>query len=162
MLNRAYLQASICRPVGRDRETRDALRLYRDACSTAWLGNMVLALTKRCRHLLDLETVRPAHAVHGSHYIGIRQVPIRQIRGSEGRCSDFDASFRPLNIHNEWRWLSVATARLKGVTLPPVELIQVGEDYFVRDGHHRISVARAMGQDYIDAEVTIWESDRLS
>lgn len=161
MLNRAFLQASICRPVGRDRETRDALRLYRGACSAAWLSRIPL-LTAPPRHLLDLETVRSAHAVRGSHYIGVRAVPIRQICGSEGRCTDFDASFRPLNIHNKCRWLSVAAVRLRGVSLPPVELIQVGADYFVRDGHHRISVARAMGQDYIDAEVTVWESDRPS
>jgi hypothetical protein len=51
----------------------------------------------------------------------------------------------------------VAKARLKGVTLPPVELIQVGDVYFVRDGHHRISVARAFGQEHVDAEVTVWE-----
>jgi hypothetical protein len=45
--------------------------------------------------------------------------------------------------------------------LPPVELIQVGDVYFVRDGHHRISVARMMGQDSIDAEVTVWETAGL-
>jgi hypothetical protein len=43
------------------------------------------------------------------------------------------------------------------VTLPAVDLIQIGDVYFVRDGHHRISVGRAMGQEIIDAEVTVWE-----
>jgi hypothetical protein len=55
------------------------------------------------------------------------------------------------------RWLSVARALEKGVALPPVELIQLGDRYFVRDGHHRISVARAMRQDEIEATVTVLE-----
>jgi hypothetical protein len=53
------------------------------------------------------------------------------------------------------RWVSVAIARSQGVTLPAVELILVGEDYFVRDGHHRISVARAFGEEYIDAKIIV-------
>jgi hypothetical protein len=47
---------------------------------------------------------------------------------------------------------------LAGDPLPPVELIQVGSVYFVRDGHHRISVARAMGQQEIEAVVTVWQT----
>jgi hypothetical protein len=51
--------------------------------------------------------------------------------------------------------LNIAKLRLEGRPLPPVELIQVGDSYFVRDGHHRISVARAFGQTAIDAQVTV-------
>jgi hypothetical protein len=53
--------------------------------------------------------------------------------------------------------LGIATARQRGKPLPPVELIQVGDVYFVRDGHHRISVARALGQRDIGAEVMVWQ-----
>ena len=49
----------------------------------------------------------------------------------------------------------MAQAKLDGTVLPPVELIQVGDIYFVRDGHHRISVARALGEEYIDAEIIL-------
>ena len=80
-----------------------------------------------------------------------------QIRGSEGRCQDFDVAFHPLKQHAEERWVSVARAQLRGLGLPPIELIQVGEVYFVRDGHHRISVAAALGQQEIDAVVTVWQ-----
>ena len=55
------------------------------------------------------------------------------------------------------RWLGVAAARDHGKVLPPVVLVQVGGVYFVRDGHHRISVARALGQLDIEAEVTVWQ-----
>ena len=83
----------------------------------------------------------------------IVHVPLTQIIGSEGRCEDFDADFRPLKSHNQERWVGIASARLMGVTLPPVELVQEGDGYYVRDGNHRISVARAMGQMEIEARI---------
>jgi hypothetical protein len=86
-------------------------------------------------------------------YAGIQSVPIERIRGSEGRSEDFDNAFNPLHERSLSRWLSVASVRLAGAAVPPVELIQSGEVYFVRDGHHRISVAKALGEQFIDAEV---------
>jgi len=87
-------------------------------------------------------------------------VPIEQIWGSEGRSADFDALFYPRQGHSQGRWVSIAAARMMGLVLAPVELIQVGAGYFVRDGHHRISVARALGEQYIEAEVTVWQVSR--
>jgi hypothetical protein len=84
-------------------------------------------------------------------------VPIEQIRGSEGRSNDFDRDFHPLQEHCMSRWLRVAKARDQDKVLPPVVLVQVGDVYFVRDGHHRISVASALGQLDIEAEVTVWQ-----
>jgi len=55
------------------------------------------------------------------------------------------------------RWVSVAMTRSQYIPLPPVNLVQVGDRYFVEDGHHRISVARALGESTIDAEVSIWD-----
>ena len=91
------------------------------------------------------------------HYAGIQMVAIERIRGSEGRSRDFDRNFRPLQAHTEGRWRSVAMARQEGKALPPVTLVQVGEAYFCLDGHHRISVARALGAHEIEAEVTVWQ-----
>jgi len=53
----------------------------------------------------------------------------------------------------------VADALDEGLVLPPVQLIQVGADYYVRDGHHRVSVTRALGLDVIEAEVTVWNTN---
>ena len=53
--------------------------------------------------------------------------------------------------------MSVAGAQIQGVPLPTVDLIQVGDRYFVRDGHHRISVARTLGRHFIEAEVTVYQ-----
>ena len=84
-------------------------------------------------------------------------VSIDQISGSECRARDLDADFNPLQENTKERWLRIAKALKRGVNLPPVILIQIGEHYFVRDGHHRISVARAQGQKMIRAKVEIWQ-----
>ncbi|HSR34270.1 MAG TPA: hypothetical protein VLY63_27195 [Anaerolineae bacterium] len=142
---------------GGERSNASAFRMYQKA-RTRSLGQELLSLlTGRSPSLLDLDAVCRDCTVHGSHYMGLRRVQLRQIRGSEGRCGDFDADFRPLMPHNEGRWLSVAAARQRGVTLPPVDLIQVGDTYFVQDGHHRISVAKARGEETVEAKVTVWD-----
>ena len=97
--------------------------------------------------------------VRSEYSAGTRSVPLGQIRGSEGRCADFDAAFHPRQQHTRQRWEGIAQAIQRDVPLPPVELIQVGDIYFVRDGHHRISVNRALGQVDIDAVVTVWVVD---
>jgi hypothetical protein len=130
--------------------------LYASARRAGRLRQIWATLLGRSRRLLDLNTVATSCIVGDRHAAGMQTVAIRQIRGSEGRCDDFDSEFRPLKQHAEDRWVSVATAQLRGIGLPAVELIQVGEVYFVRDGHHRISVGAALGQQEIDAVVTIW------
>ena len=136
-----------------------ALKKYRAARLQAQLGRIWSTLTGSSRSLLDLDAVRRERTVRGAHHAGTRTVPIHQIRGSLGRCEDFDTNFNPAKSHSQWRWLNIATARQKGVALPLVDLIQVGDTYFVQDGHHRISVAKAWGQASIDAQVTVWDVD---
>lgn len=156
MLNHAEPQAGLVAPPQGDWRMHVAASKFRRARCQALVGRLWAALTGRERRLMRLSEVQSRYRVRGSHYAGVRTVSIDEIRGSEGRCGDFDARFRPLRSHNQGRWASVAKARLKGVTLPLVELVQVGDAYFVRDGHHRISVAQAFGQESIDAEVTVW------
>jgi hypothetical protein len=138
-----------------------ALRLYRAARNRGLMRRMQSALSRRSHRLLDLGAVQAACDVWNRHYAGIQTIPIRQIRGSEGRCEDFDADFRPLRTHSKDRWLGIAVAQQMGRTMPPVQLIRIGDVYFVRDGHHRISVARALGQEEIEAEVTFWEASSV-
>jgi hypothetical protein len=99
-----------------------------------------------------------ACTVGAPHYAGMRTVPIDQIQGSQGRSNDFDCDWHPLQARTRSRWLGIARARSRGQTMPPVDLIRVGDVYFVQDGHHRISVARALGQLDIEAEVTVWQA----
>lgn len=113
-----------------------------------------LKLFRRPVQIQSLKHLESTKVVLESHYRGISAVPIAQIRGSENRSHDFDDRFYPLQGHSEERWLNIARAMLQDQALPPVELIKVGETYYVRDGHHRISVARILGQQAIDAIVT--------
>lgn len=88
-------------------------------------------------------------------YIGRKSVQLTQIQGScnVGRCQEFDATFQPARLHSPHRWYSIAIARLQGKKLPPILLVQVEQSYFVTDGHHRVSVARALGDVEIEADV---------
>jgi hypothetical protein len=136
---------------------RSALKLYDRARSRGCLHRLWYSLTRRRTQLLDLEQIEASGTVHDRCYAGIQTVPLGQIGGSSGRCHDFDSAFYPRQNHNKGRWLNIAVARLMGAPLPPVHLVQVGDLYFVQDGHHRISVARALGQACIEAEVMAWQ-----
>lgn len=107
------------------------------------------------RSLLDLSEI-PTHQIRSRHHGGIKPVSIDKICGSMGRSTDFDRRFHPLSGRIRDRWVSVATARLQNVPLPPVSLIQIRDCYFVEGGHHRISVARALGETAIDGEINVW------
>lgn len=115
------------------------------------------SLTQNPMQLIDLQVFKKTISTANQHSTGIKSVSIDSILGSEGRVNDFDSAFAPIHKRSRGRWSNVAAAHLAGKALPPVELIQVGKTYFVRDGHHRISVAKAYGQKDIDAEVTKWE-----
>ncbi len=94
--------------------------------------------------------------------VGLRTVPLQRVVGSENRCNDFDNQFTPMSERNHQRWLRISDMFIKGETIPAVDLIQIGQFYFVRDGHHRISVARAMGKQFIDAKVTVFQLSERS
>lgn len=143
--------------VSMPRNTTDML--YARARERGQRGQIWSALTGRTHCLLDLDKALKGSDVSPAAHSKpqVRMVPLGQIRGSESRCGDFDCDFNPLQDHNQGRWLSIAAARQRGRYLPPVVLVQVGDVYFVRDGHHRISVARALGQQVIEAKVLVWE-----
>ena len=91
----------------------------------------------------------------GGYYAGLREVELDSIQGTEGRAIEFDDRFYPVTAAIRQRWQRVASALIEDLPLPPVELIRVGAIYYVRDGHHRISVHRALGLATIVAEVTV-------
>jgi hypothetical protein len=132
-------------------------REFRKSLWQGYLTRLVSALFRRDHRLLDLDQVRQNREVGSSFEAGIRTIRVGNVHGSEGRIQDFDAGFHPLQEHTRARWESVARAWVNDIPLPPVELVQVGNEYFVRDGHHRISVARAMGQESIEARVIVLE-----
>ncbi|MCE0766136.1 chromosome partitioning protein ParB [Pseudonocardia kujensis] len=85
---------------------------------------------------------------------GIQVVDLDTVVGSVDRTTDFDRWFRPRSRHSRERWERLARAQRRGETIPPVDLYRVGGLHFVRDGHHRVSVAHALGLRTIDALIT--------
>lgn len=103
--------------------------------------------------LLSFDEVRSAARMEGQSYRGLREIPVAQIRGSVGRVGDFDASFLPARPHLRERWARLDAAMRRGEAIPPIEVYQLAGAYFVKDGHHRVSVARQLGQATIAARV---------
>lgn len=139
-------------------ERRTAANLFEKARQRSWKGRLRGIFTGQSRKMTPLEECREACALRESRYAGVQQVAIASIQGSEGRATEFDIEFNPVSERTEKRWVSVAVARLMGHPLPPVELLRFGDFYFVRDGHHRISVAKAFGETTIEAEVKEMEA----
>ena len=153
----AILQAQMSGQAERQvRAACDARRLYQRARMAGRMRRLWSLLARRPRRLLDLRDVERVCRIRGRCYAGTQPVSLTEIRGSAGRCRDYDDEFHPLRGESSSRWLSIACAERMRVPLPPVKLVRVGDVYFVEDGHHRISVARALGQQEIDAEVVVW------
>jgi len=91
--------------------------------------------------------------IGGPIYRGMKTVRLDQIAGSLNRYHEFDRAFLPKEDQLAGRWTKVDRAFYQDIHLPPVVLYKVGQVYFVVDGHHRVSVAREQGQEYIEAEV---------
>jgi hypothetical protein len=128
---------------------RQAAVLFNTALGRARARTFWAKLTGKTNLLRSL----PEHAsgVRSSRSSRVVTIALKRIVGSESRSLDFDTAFDPCKPVQRERWISILAAQRMGVALPPVELIQVGNEYFVRDGHHRISVARTMGQMEIEA-----------
>lgn len=109
--------------------------------------------------LLSLEEVKAILRPGGETYEGIKAVPLDLIVGSEGRYRDFNRHFLPRHDHLKNRWVRVDLAHYTDVPLPPVRLYKIGGVYFVRDGNHRVSVAKMKGQTQVDAEVSSLDAE---
>lgn len=119
----------------------------------AFRNDLRAALGRRPNWLMAFEEVRRVIPIKGQAYKGMQEVPVTAIVGSVDRYHDFDRAFLPTQTRTRPRWESVDRAALTDVALPPVQLYKVGEVYFVKDGNHRVSVAKEKGAGYIDAEV---------
>jgi hypothetical protein len=106
------------------------------------------------RMVLPYEEVIEALGFVSEHPAGVEVVALDAIVGTVDRERDFDRSFRPTSGRVRSRWENIAAAMRRGEPLPPVDLVRIGEIYFVRDGHNRVSVARALGRRDIEAYVT--------
>jgi hypothetical protein len=126
----------------------DAVRSFNQAVARGRINAFLAKILRKDNHLQLLNT-QPVSTPHSPSRIVT--VPLRQIKGSLSRQDDFDPSFNPLHERSRTRWVSILTAIRSNIPLPPVDLVQVGDAYYVQDGHHRISVAHALDQEVIEA-----------
>jgi hypothetical protein len=90
----------------------------------------------------------------GERRLGLQTIRLDTIAGTTGARRDFDRCFRPTSGQVRFRWERLALARRRGEAIPPIEVYRLGGLHFVSDGHHRVSIAAATGQQLIDAYVT--------
>jgi hypothetical protein len=104
--------------------------------------------------ILPFEEVVSALGRRGERRLGLQTIPLESIVGTVDRGREFDRRFRPTSSRVRTRWERIAAAQRRGAAMPPIDVYRIGELHFVKDGHHRVSVARAFGWDTIDAYVT--------
>jgi hypothetical protein len=104
--------------------------------------------------ILPFSDVAAALGVEGERALGLKTIRLSTVVGTVDSHRDFDRRFRPTSTRVRERWEKLALAQRRGASIPPIDVYRVGELHFVRDGHHRVSIALATGQTTIDAYVT--------
>jgi hypothetical protein len=129
-------------------------RDFEQAHRWAFVQDMLSLIRYEPVDLLPFEVVREKLHLGNKSYLGIQEIPLDQIVGSVGRYEDFTRTFMPRKTSTRPRWESIDSLTDKGGWLP-IEVYKVSDTYFVRDGNHRVSVARQLGMETIEAHV--WE-----
>jgi hypothetical protein len=104
--------------------------------------------------ILPFDEVVQALGWRGERRLGLQTIDLDSIVGTVDRTREFDRKFRPTSRRLRQRWERIAKAIRKGEAMPPIDVYRIGELHFVRDGHHRVSVARHLSLEKIDAYVT--------
>lgn len=132
---------------------------FAKARNKAFFNEIQHLLSPEEASLISLNDVKQLIRPINETYLGMKVIPIDKIIGSEGRYKDFDNNFFPKSSHLRNRWEHVDEAAIKSITLPPIKVYEIDGLYFVRDGNHRVSVAKARGTEFIDAEVVTLQSE---
>lgn len=119
----------------------------------SFINQVFSVLSGQRNNLLSYDDIKEKLRIGGPIYRGVKTVRTNQIVGSLNRYHEFDRAFLPKEDQLALRWQKVDRAFYEDIHLPPVVLYKVGQVYFVVDGHHRVSVAREQGQEFIEAEV---------
>jgi hypothetical protein len=127
---------------------------FDNAHNKALLGTVFEILRYGTTKLVPFGEIRDELGFVPEKRLGRQQVEIDKIVGSEGRHGQFTRGFLPKSRALKRRWMDIDRAHLEMATLPPIEVYEVGGVYFVRDGNHRVSVAKTKGLSHIEAEVT--------
>ncbi len=131
-----------------------AINDFRAARNRAVMKEILAQFSGESTQLLSFDEVRDKLKVLGSSELGLQDIPLDSIVGSAGRYAEFTRDFLPRKDIDEERWARILAAAQGQTGLPPIEVYKIGEVYFVKDGNHRVSVARQLGATYIQAYVT--------
>jgi nucleotide-binding universal stress UspA family protein len=131
-----------------------AVRDFRRARRQADRERLTARLQGKSADLLSYEDVKRMLKAKPGPPVGLRDIPLDAIVGSVGRYTEFTRSFWPLEDKDQGRWAMVQSRFTDLEGLPPIDVYQIGDVYFVRDGNHRVSVARQLGATHIEAYVT--------
>jgi len=133
-----------------------ALEDFRRARAKARLQHLWADFTGESLDLLRFDEITQKMHTHGLSSKGRQEIPVDAIVGSVNRYQDFDRNFLPLHDTDEERWANVKAAMTSpgSMGLPPIQVYKIGEAYFVLDGNHRVSIAKQMGIEHIEAYVT--------
>ncbi len=131
---------------------------FSKAKSRARIQSLMAHLTWKNSDLLSFYEVTSIIKPKSETYKGMQCIPVNKIIGSEGRYHDFSSAFYPKREMLRNRWESVDRALVNDIILPPISVFSLGGWYFVRDGNHRVSVAKSQGVEFIDAEVVELDS----
>ena len=133
-----------------------ALEDFDAARFRAFTRSVSSILTRRARRLQSIEPVLEAAGLEGRSFGGVQEIPLDRVVGSAAppsKTGDFDPGFLPVNRRLRDRWTRIYQAMVEGDELPPIDVYKVGDEYYVIDGHHRVSVARSLGRATITARV---------
>ena len=132
-----------------------------DDFSRARRSQLLAELGRRLRRepddvalILPFDEVVEALGMVGEVNLGLQTIALDSIVGTIDRTHDFDRGFRPTTPLVRGRWQRIAAAQRRGESFPPISVYRIGDLHFVRDGHHRVSVAKSLGREDIDAHVT--------
>ncbi|MGC8879230.1 MAG: universal stress protein [Anaerolineae bacterium] len=131
-----------------------AMEDFHRARRRAVIERILATLSGRSADLLSYEDVLKRLKEQGRASRGLKDIPLDAIVGSVGRYNDFTRTFLPRHDEDIHRWTRVQMAMSSLTSVPPIEVYQIGDAYFVLDGNHRVSVARQMGATHIQAYVT--------
>ena len=104
--------------------------------------------------ILPFDEVVAALGMRGERRLGLQTIPLDSIVGTVDSTRDFDRRFRPTSARVRERWERLALAQRRGEPIPPIDVYRIGDLHFVKDGHHRVSIALATGRQTIDADGT--------
>jgi hypothetical protein len=126
---------------------------FMSALKKAKLQTFLSRLQMERTELLSFYDVKALVKPKRQTYRGMKAIRVDRIIGSEGRYKDFSKAFFPKKSMLKGRWESISRAHMQMVDLPAISVYKIGNAYFVRDGNHRVSVAKTLGVEFIDADI---------